>query len=314
MDRYLTHTSDLVLGSTRWADSIQVRVMRAQSQVPIAFASACQIVLVLVASAGLTAAQVTDAAASTTKSPLTLEQVLTNLEQRNAQRAEALEQFEAKRIYRIQYRGFPGDKDAEMVVKASFHAPDSKQFTVLTQTGSRFVIDHVLKKLLESEQEAWKAENGQGMALTRQNYDFELAGFVTSPEGSQFVLKLIPRTKNRFLYRGTIWVDAKEFAVARIEGEPSKNPSMWIKRTDIEHRYMNVNGFWLPAENHTESFTRLGGKATLSIEYRDYKIIKASPLSTTRRASQNKENSPFEGAVLDSPAVWTTGIPRRGTH
>jgi hypothetical protein len=62
----------------------------------------------------------------------------------------------------------------------------------------------------------------------------------------------------------------------RIKGEPGKNPSFWIKKTDIEHRYVKVNGFWLPAENQTESVIRLGGVATLSIEYKDYKIKKTA--------------------------------------
>ena len=79
------------------------------------------------------------AAAETSAQPhsLSLEQVVANLEQRNAQRAAALEEFEGKRIYRMEYRGFPSDKDAEMVVKVTFRAPNSKDFTVVSQTGSK---------------------------------------------------------------------------------------------------------------------------------------------------------------------------------
>ena len=51
---------------------------------------------------------------------LSLDQILSNLEQRNAQRAAALEQFEGTRVYRMEYRGFPSDRNAEMVVKVSF--------------------------------------------------------------------------------------------------------------------------------------------------------------------------------------------------
>jgi hypothetical protein len=40
-----------------------------------------------------------------------------------------------------------------------------------------------------------------------------------------------------------------------------------------------VDDFWLPAENHTESVIRLGGRAILSIEYKDYKITKATALA-----------------------------------
>jgi hypothetical protein len=56
---------------------------------------------------------------------------------------------------------------------------------------------------------------------------------------------------------------------------------------------VKVDGFWLPAENHTESFIRLGGKATLSIEYQDYKILKAAPIDAIRKAA------PGGNALLD---------------
>ena len=72
----------------------------------------------------------------------------------------------------------------------------------------------------------------------------------------------------------------------RIEGEPGKNPSIWIKKTEIAHRYVKVDDFWLPAENHTESLIRLGGRATLSILYRDYKITKATPLPQAENAPE----------------------------
>ena len=133
-------------------------------------------------------------------------------------------------------------------------------------------------KLLEGEQEAASDENRRRTALSSDNYDFTLAGYESDAEGGRYILDLLPKTKNKFLYRGQIWVDDKDFAVVRNEGEPGKNPSFWIKKTEIEHRYEKVNGFWLPAENHTESVTRLGGRATLSIEYKDYRITRANPL------------------------------------
>jgi len=205
-------------------------------------------------------------------------QVVRRLQERNAQRAAALRQFSSTRIYRMQYRGFPGDRDAEMAVDVTYHAPNVKEFRVVSQTGSKFVIDHVFKKLLESEQEAANEENRQQTALSTANYEFTSAGYEATPDGAQYVLNLLPKTKNKFLYRGKIWVDAKDFAVVRIEGEPAKNPSFWIKKTEIQHKYIKVNDFWLPAENHTESVIRLGGRAILSIEYKDYRITKAAPL------------------------------------
>jgi len=210
---------------------------------------------------------------------LPVEQVARKLEERNAQRAAALGQFSGTRVYRMQYRGLGGDRDADMVVNVTYRAPDSKTFSVVSQSGSKFIIDHVLKKLLEGEQEAANEENRRNTALSTENYDFTSAGYEATPDGAQDVLNLLPRTKNKFLYRGKIWVDAKDFAVVRIEAEPAKNPSFWIKKTEVTHRYIKVDGFWLPAENHTESVIRLGGRAILSIEYKDYKITKATALA-----------------------------------
>jgi outer membrane lipoprotein-sorting protein len=272
----------------------------------------------VLAPCAMIAQQAPDAAPVVQQSSLSLEQVLTNLEQRNAQRAAALQGFEGKRIYRMEYRGFPSDKDAEMVVKVTYQAPNAKEFTVVSETGSKFVIDHVFKKLLEGEQEAAKGENRHDTALTRQNYNFELEGYETTPDGGQYILKLMPKTKNKFLYRGKIWVDAKDFAVVRIEGEPGKNPSFWIKKTDIAHRYMKINDFWLPAENHTESFVRLGGKATLSIEYSDYKITKATPMQAARNARRTHDASPhdpsLDGIPADPAVIWAGKVASPGNH
>ncbi|HZQ94608.1 MAG TPA: hypothetical protein VFA67_06330 [Candidatus Sulfotelmatobacter sp.] len=209
---------------------------------------------------------------------LSLDQVLTNLEQRNAKRAAELQQFDAKRIYRMQYHGFFKDRDAEMVVNVHFSAPNSKQFTVVSQSGSKFVIDHVFKKLLDAEQEAGKGDNRRETALSRDNYSFALVGYEDAPEGPQYVLSLQPKNNNKYLYRGRIWVDAKDFAVVRIEGEPNRNPSMWITKTDFAHYYAKVDDFWLPSQNCTETSVRFGGKSRLSIDYQDYKVTKAFPV------------------------------------
>jgi hypothetical protein len=223
--------------------------------------------------------------------PLTANQVVANLQEKNRERAQALYQFQGTRIYRMQYRGFPSDRDAEMVVKAAYQAPASKEFTVVSQTGSKFVIEHVFKKLLEGEQEAMDEENRKRTALDATNYDFTLDQYDVTPAGPEYVLSVLPKSKNKFLYSGKIWVDAKDFAVVRIEAEPAKNPSFWIKKSEIKHTYVKVDDFWLPAENHTESVIRLGGRAILSIEYKDYKITQAAPINRVQNAPANVRTS-----------------------
>ena len=80
-------------------------------------------------------------------------------------------------------------------------------------------------------------------------------------------------------------MNAEDFAVCRIEAQPAKNPSLWIKRIDIHHAYLKVGDFRLPQENKSVSITRLGGRATLSIEIQKYEILSADPLPETAGGS-----------------------------
>jgi hypothetical protein len=223
------------------------------------------------------------AMAQTPNAPLTTEQVVTNLVQKNFERAQALTSYEGTRIYRLEYHGFPGSRDAEMIVDVKYQSPATKEFTVRSETGSKLLIDKVFKKLLQTEKEALAEENQKRTALNPDNYLFTMAGYETTPDGPVYILLVEPRVKNKFLYRGRIWIDGNDFAVKRIEGEPAKNPSFWTKDTKIEQIYAKVNDFWLPALNRSASSVRLGGRASFSIEYKDYQITAVTPSSKSNR-------------------------------
>ena len=87
-----------------------------------------------------------------------------------------------------------------------------------------------------------------------------------------YVMQVEPLRENKFLYRGKIWIDARDFAVTRIEAEPAKNPSFWTIRSQIHHQYQKIGDFYLPALNQTVTDVRLGGKAVLTINYLDYNL------------------------------------------
>ncbi|MGA9042154.1 MAG: hypothetical protein WB421_16605 [Terriglobales bacterium] len=207
---------------------------------------------------------------------LTTEEVVSNLVRRNLERAHALRAYQGTRTYRLEYRGFPGSRTAEMVVDVDYKSPATKEFTVRSESGSQLVIERVFKRLLQSEKEALSEENQRQVALNNDNYSFLLLGNEPKPGGSLYILSVEPRTKNKLLFRGKIWVDADDFAVVRMQGEPAKNPSFWIKDTEIEQVYSRVGDFWLPVSNRSNSAIRLGGHAVLTIDYRDYRITSAS--------------------------------------
>jgi outer membrane lipoprotein-sorting protein len=212
---------------------------------------------------------------------LSVDQIVFQLETRNRERAAALRSFQATRTYTMHYTGPFGERNAEMTVSLTYNSPNEKNFVILSQSGTKFILDHIFKRLLDEEKAASNEENRLRTALTSRNYDFTLAAYEDSSDSPQYVLNVIPKSENKYLYRGKIWVDAKDFAVTRIEAEPAKNPSFWIKKSSINHKYQKVENFWLPAQNKTESQIRIGGTALLTIEYNSYKLTDTVPLQAS---------------------------------
>jgi hypothetical protein len=224
---------------------------------------------------------------SITTAPLSVDQVVDNLVRKDAERAQALRHYESTRVYHLSYRGFPGDRDAEMTVEAAFDSPSTKSFKVISQTGSKLIVERVFKRLLASESEAAEPELHAHTLLNRDNYDIALIGFepAGSQNGSQYVLAVSPKTKSKYLYRGKVWVDGTDFAVTRIEAEPALNPSFWTKKSEIHHEYVKVQNFWLPRRNQSVSYIRLGGRATLTIDYDNYRVNDARSSGNVSKAS-----------------------------
>jgi hypothetical protein len=202
----------------------------------------------------------------------TLSRVVEKLVQKNAERAKALKSYYGRRVYELDYRGFPTTLRAEMTVEMTYNAPDRKEFNILSESGPKWMVKRVLKRLIETEREAQEAANRVSVELNPQNYEFTSLERQTSADGCAYVLGVQPKVPNKFLYRGRIWVHDEDFAVCRVEAEPAKNPSIWITKTEIRHNYQKIGDFWLPAENQSVSTLRLGGHATLTITYQNYEI------------------------------------------
>jgi hypothetical protein len=223
-------------------------------------------------------AQPADTPPAAPNARLSAEEIVTRLVQRNLERARTLGAYQGTRIYRLDYHGFPGSRSAEMIVDVKYRTPGTKDFSIRSEKGSQLIIERVFKRMLQSEKEAVAEENQSRIALNNDNYSFTLAGYENTPGGASYILSVEPRTNNKLLYRGRIWVDAEDFAVTRIEAAPAKNPSFWTKETKIVQVYTKVGEFWLPLSNRSTSVIRLGGQANFTIDYQDYQITAGTPL------------------------------------
>jgi len=236
-------------------------------------ATAGLIAILLLSSFVAPKAAASDEAKASPVAPLSLDQIVDNLLRRNGERSRNLLHSEATRIYHLTYRGFPGSREAEMTVEASYDSPANKEFKIVLQSGSKIIVDRVFTKLLEAERESVQPEIASQAQLNRENYEFALVGYDAAQ--GQYELQVTPRHKSKYVYHGKIWVDATDFAVTRIEAEPAQNPSFWTKKSEVHHEYQKIENSWVSARNESISYIRLGGRATLTIEYKDYRLTEA---------------------------------------
>ncbi len=174
--------------------------------------------------------------------------------------------YESTREYKVEYDGLV-HKKAEMIVRVTYTAPETKYFEIISESGSRILRNRVLRPLVEAEKEASRGATRQKSIISPENYDFRLLSREGPPGQEAFVLQAVPRKKTKFLFVGRIWVDARDFAVIRIEASPAVNPSWWIKHTIVKHSYRKISGFWMYDQNESTSRVRIGGRARLSVRY-----------------------------------------------
>lgn len=230
----------------------------------------CAAVLVSIAAAILSA----NASAPDLASP-PLAQILESMERHDRSQAEELKHYQAVRHYQVEYRGLGTSVAAKMEVEVNFDASSGKSFRIVSQSGSKLLCEKVLKKAVDSEEEA--AKNKEATALTAANYKFQLLGTESLNGRPAYILSVAPFKSSKFLYRGKIWVDAEDFAVAGIDAAPVKNPSFWISRTSIRYTSAKTGDFWLPQQSRSESKILIGGTAVLTIDYGSYQIVPDVP-------------------------------------
>jgi hypothetical protein len=194
--------------------------------------------------------------------------VVSRMVERDNQREAALHGYTGVRRYVLENSRHR--KRAEMLVTIKCLDNGSKNFQTVSESGWSTARKHVFPKLLEGESEASQPDVRERSRITPQNYSFEMIGTDYIDRRPAYVIDITPKTQNKYLVQGRIWVDTEDFAIARIEGKPAKNPSFWIKSVHFVHNYQKKGSFWLPASDRSVTDARIIGSTELTIEYFDY--------------------------------------------
>jgi len=198
----------------------------------------------------------------------TADEVVAKMMERDGQRQASLHGYTAIRRYVLENQHH--HKRAEMLVKMTCREDGSKYFETVSETGWGGARKYVFPRLLEGESEASVPNARERSRITPENYSFEMLGTDYINGRTVYVIAISPKTPNKYLLRGKVWVDADEYAIVRIEGVPAKNPSFWIKRVHFVHTYQKSGPFWFPAFDRSITDVRIFGSTELTIEYFDY--------------------------------------------
>jgi hypothetical protein len=206
-------------------------------------------------------------------------EVVAKMLEHDNQRQSALHGYTAARRYLLENSRH--HKRAEMVVRMRCLDNGSKEFQTVSATGWGTARNHIFPKLLESESEASLPEVRDRSRITPENYSFEMVARNYKNGRPAYVIAIAPKTPNKYLVQGRIWVDVDEYAIVRIEGKPAKSPSFWIKSVQFVHTYKKSGLFWFPVSDRSVTDVRILGATEVTIEYFDY-----SPNATTLSVSR----------------------------
>ncbi|MGA3373578.1 MAG: hypothetical protein ABSC48_17655 [Terracidiphilus sp.] len=163
---------------------------------------------------------------------------------------------------------------AEMTVRTDYRQETGKNYTILSASGSGFIQTHVLGSILDSERKINLPGNREHSWLTSANYQMQLkpGGIQRIGDRDCLALSITPRHKAPNMIEGTLWVDATDGSIVRIEGTASQSPSIFTGPAQVMRTYANVNGFGMATQARAVTDSFLLGRTVITIDYRNYQI------------------------------------------
>lgn len=214
------------------------------------------------------------AAATTQTAPLDEQTVIRGVDAAVKARLDAIESYTVTEHYTV-YRG--GDEThaaAEMTVKTTYREKTGKEYEVLSRSGSEAIQKFVLDSVLENEKHINEPGVREGSWMTSANYEMKLKpGGPQMKDGREcYALEIHPRQKEPSLIDGTVWVDAGDQSIVRVEGTTSKSVSIFTGSTQVMRQYARFSGFSEATHARAVTSSFLFGQTVIVVDYSGYEI------------------------------------------
>lgn len=221
---------------------------------------------------------------------LDADEVIAKLVDHNTQRDKLGDGYSGSRRYVLENQRL--NKRAELLVSVKCDPDGTKHFEVVSEEGWKSANKRVVLKMLESEAETSQPQVRPSTSITSANYRFQMLPSEFLEARPVYVIQVLPKREDKYLFEGRIWIDAEDFAVVRVEGKPAKNPSFWTRSIHFVQQYHKSGAFWFPLSTESVTDARIFGKTEVTISYFDYRPNSAaeSPLSAKSVMGQIEAN------------------------
>lgn len=226
-------------------------------------------ILVLLARVTVSAQEISSAAEITSPDLTLILQRVEDVQNQNTARSQP---YEVTREYKV-FHGDEKQPSSEIMAQISFVPPSTKTYRI-TRADGKSRGEKMVRELLDQEVEA--AKKNRESEISRANYDF---GFLRREKLGildEYVLRIIPKRKERDLFSGQVWLDTTTFRIRRLEGVPAKSPSFWITDIHITMQFGEVKSMWIPISFDAIARVRFSGRYTIA----GHNISVGNPQST----------------------------------
>ena len=155
----------------------------------------------------------------------------------------------------------------------------SFRYRIMSERGSDYVRNKVLKAVLYREQELIGQGHAGRAALTDDNYEF--ADEETDSNGLRYVA-IKPKRKEVTLVDGRMVLSADGSDLLRVEGRLAKNPSFWTSLVNVIRHFAKIDGVRVPVATESIAKVKFAGESRLDVYY-EYESINGRPVSTAAR-------------------------------
>jgi hypothetical protein len=201
------------------------------------------------------------------------DEVITEMSTRQLQREPLVGGYVGTRQYDLENHLLT--KRAHLIAAVTCEPDGAMHYQIVSKEGWN-AGNNALRQALETESQVSRPSVRPMTLITKDNYGFQMIGTLLLNGRTVYVIDVVPKRQEVYLFRGRIWVDAEDYALTRVEGQLAKTPSYWIRSVHFTLEFQKNGEYWFPSLSTSTSEVRIFGPTDVKIRFLDYSPLSAA--------------------------------------